>query len=277
MKRYLALLLVVVLAFGLLTACGKKKEKNRLEMILEAKKIVVGTSPDFAPMEFIDISRGDGPEKYVGLDIEFARYIAKELGVELEIKPMDFGAALTAASAGTIDLTLMGLAWKEERAESMELTDFYNVQNDPRGQGILVLKKDADKYKTAADFAGKVVAVQEASLQKSLLEEQVPGAEVKLISKTSDGVMMLVSGKVDAVGLSGSNGDSYCLNYPEVVMSDFYYDYESQGNVGGMKKGEVELCAKINEIIKKAAAEGLFEKWYQEAQDLVNEIGWEND
>jgi len=276
MKRIVALLLVLLLATAMFTACGNKKPSNKLEEIKAAGKIVVGTSPDFAPMEFIDINKV-GQDQYVGLDMEFARYIASELGVELEIRALDFGALLTAVSAGTIDVALSGFAWREERAESNELSDFYNVQSDPRGQGILILKTDADKYKTAADFAGKLVAVQEASLQKSLLEEQIPDAEPKLVSKTTDGVMMLITGKVDAVGVSGANGDTFCANYPEIMMCDFYYDYESEGNVAGMKKGEVELAAKINEIIKKAANAGLFEKWYSDAQDLANEIGWQND
>ena len=306
MKKIIALLLAIALSLSLFTACGTKPADtppaadagnnnatptptptpapaptpsapaNRLEEILAAGKLVVGTSPDFAPMEFLDINKS-GQDQYVGLDMEFARYIAQELGVELEIRAMDFGALLTAVGAGAIDMALSGFAWREERAESNELSDFYNVQSDPRGQGLLIMKEDADKYKTAADFAGKLVAVQEASLQKALLEEQIPDAEPKLVAKTTDGVMMLITGKVDAVGVSGSNGDSFCANYPEIQLSDFFYDYTSEGNVAGMMKGEVELAARVNEIIKKAAAAGLFEKWYSEAQDLANDVGWQNE
>ena len=249
---------------------------QRLEQILSAGKIVVGTSPDFAPMEFIDVNK-TGMDQYVGLDMELARYIANELGVELEIKSMDFSTVLTSIPAGTIDLALTGLAWKEDRAEAMELSDFYNIQDDPQGQGLLVLKSELSDYQTAADFSGKIVAVQEASLQKYLLEDQLPDAEPRMIAKTTDGVLMLLSGRVDAVGVSAPNGRSFIANYPDVAMSGFFYDYSSEGNVAGIMKGETALLEKINEIIQKAASEGLFEKWYLEAELLAEEIGWQNE
>ena len=44
----------------------------------------MGTSPDFAPWEFKDVS--SGTTEYVGADVELAKYIAEKLGVELEIK-----------------------------------------------------------------------------------------------------------------------------------------------------------------------------------------------
>ena len=276
MKKILALLLAVLLTMTLMAACGKKKPSNRLEEILASGKIVVGTSPDFAPMEFLDVTK-DGQDQFVGLDMWFARYIAEELGVELEIRALDFGALLTSVAAGTIDVALSGFAWREERAASNLLSDFYNVRNDPYGQGLLVMKEDADKYKTADDFNGKLVAVQEASLQKELLEEQIPGATPKLVTKTTDGVLMLITGKCDAVGVSGANGRSFVANYPDIQMCDFYYDYTSEGQVAGMKKGEEALAARINEIIKKAADEGLFEIWYQDGQDLANELGWKDE
>ena len=309
MKKILALLLVLLLVVGTLTACGNKtntsnsndkkvevtdkkedpvekpedtkpEESNEggtiLDDILKAGKIVVGTSPDFAPAEFLDISK-TGMDQYVGIDMDFARYIAKELGVELEIKPMDFGALITAVNAGNVDLILSGFAWREERAEAMELTDFYNIEDDENGQGILILKADADKYKTAADFAGKTVAVQETSLQYALLEEQIPDAIPKPITSINDGVLMLMSNKVDAVGVSSDNGLSIINNYPDVLqLSDFYYDYSSEGNVGGIKKGETNFLAKINEIVKKANDANLFPKWRQDANDLAASIGWQN-
>ena len=309
MKKIFAIILVLLMVASTLSACATKdnspsdaaKEQpvteskeadkpgdaaddkkddvdenpTRLDNILKANKIIVGTSPDFAPMEFIDINK-TGMDQYVGVDMEFARFIAAELGVELEIKTMDFGALITAVNAGTVDLVLSGFAWREERAEAMELTDFYNIQDAPNGQGILILKADADKYKTAEDFSGKTIAVQEISLQYALLEEQLPDAIPKPITNINDGVLMLLSNKVDAVGVSSDNGMTIIANYPDLQLSEFFYEYSSEGNVGGIMKGEVELLAKINEIVKKANEAGMFPIWENEANDLAGSIGWQN-
>ena len=278
MKKILTYLVIAVLTTSLLAGCGKKEVKepaNRLEKILADGVIVMATSPDFAPSEFTDDSK-EGQDMYVGVDIDFAKYIAENLGVELKIEAMDFSALQTAVSLGQVDMVLAGLAWKEERAEAMELSDFYNVTSEDNGQGILVKTDEVANYQKAEDFSGKTIAVQASSLQLSLLENQLPDAKVELVTNINDGVMMLIAGKVDGVGVAGTNGKTISGNYPEVAMSGFLYEYESEGTVVGMPKGETELCAKINEIIAKAAAEDLFTKWTEEATILANEIGWKN-
>ncbi len=276
MKKIIALVLVLLMAVGLFTACGngEKEYKNRLEKILAEGVLVVGTSPDFAPTEFID-SRQKDQDQYVGVDMEFARYIANELGVKLKIEAMDFSAVQTAVSLGQVDLALSGFAKTEKRAESMELSDYYN-NTTQNGQGLLVMKDQMGQYQKAEDFDGKVIAVQNASLQLTLLQEQLPNAVPELVKTIDDGVMMLLSGKVDAVGVAGTNGLTICKDRPQLAMSAFKYDYESKGTVVAATKGETELIAKVNEIIKKATDEGKFVTWLADAEALAQEIGWVN-
>ena len=68
---------------------------------MKAGKIVVCTSPDYAPYEFEDPTK-EGQDKYVGADMELARYIADKLGVELEITAMDFDACIAADQAAKL-------------------------------------------------------------------------------------------------------------------------------------------------------------------------------
>ena len=56
-----------------------------LDKIQERGELIVGTSPDFPPNEFIDSTK-TGQAQYVGSDIELAKYIAKKMGVKLTIK-----------------------------------------------------------------------------------------------------------------------------------------------------------------------------------------------
>ena len=65
-KKVLHLALAVVLAAALLTACQPAaEEKTRLDAIKEAGVLVVGTSPDYPPYEFI-IAGEDGSMETVG-------------------------------------------------------------------------------------------------------------------------------------------------------------------------------------------------------------------
>lgn len=271
MKKKIAVVMTMVLMCALaLTGCGKKEEKNRLEKIKEAGKIVMVTSPDFAPMEFEDISSGE--TVYAGSDIELGKYIAEKLGVELEIKAMDFTAVQTAITTNSADMAISGFSYTDDRAESMELSIFFNQVGDG-GQGVLVLKENLDQYKTAEDFAGKVVAAQNAALQYNLVESQLPDAELKPITSLNDAVMMLINGKVDAIAVAGTNGENYAKNYEEVAMSEFYFDYTEEGSVLAVPKGETELIEAINEILKEVNEQGLYEVWLEEAKVQAEALG----
>lgn len=242
---------------------------NRLEQIKAAGKLVMATSPDFAPYEFEDI-RKSGQEAIVGADIELGKYIAKGLGVELVIEPMDFGAVVAAVSEGKVDIGISGMAPKPERAAAMELSFPFNKGTG--FQGVMVAAKNKDSYKTLADLKGKKVGAQNGSLQFDLASSQIEDGQIELITSLNDGVMMLQTGKIDALAMSSTTGFQYAENYPEIVMTEIKFDYESAGNIAGIKKGEVELLEAVNVLIKEAETTGLYAKWVEEATALAKEL-----
>ena len=249
---------------------GDIDPNGHLAKILKSGKLVQGVSPDYAPWEFTDTS--SGTTEYVGADIELAKYIAEQLGVELEIHPMEFSAILQAVSSGTVDVGISGFAWTEERAEAMELSDLYN--NDVKGSSILVRKDEADQFKSAEAFAGKRIAVQNASVQQGLVGEELPAdVSVQLVSSISDGAMMLVNGKVDAVAVTALNGQTITEAYPEIAVAPWTFESEKTGNVIVLKKGDTEFMDVINEILKDVNEQGLYEKWREDATALQEKLG----
>ena len=78
------------LASFLLVACqsSSSSSQSAVEAIKQKGKLVVATSPDYAPFEFQALV--DGKNQVVGADIDMAQAIADELGVKLEISSMSF-------------------------------------------------------------------------------------------------------------------------------------------------------------------------------------------
>lgn len=252
---------------------GEVDPNGAVAKIQAAGKLVMGTAPDFAPWEFKDVS--SGTTEYVGSDIELGKYIAAQLGVELEIKPMEFSAIQQALASGTIDIGISGFAYTEQRAEALGLSDRYNV-NAAAGQGLLVLKDQASDYDSAESFAGKKIAAQNASLQQTLVQEQLPkDVQMQIVTQVTDGVMMLTTGKVDAVAVSGDNGESLVKTYPDLAMAAFKFAYDSDGNVVAVKKGNDELLNAVNAIIADVNEKGLYEKWKTDAKALADSLGIE--
>ena len=267
-------IVLAVMGLALVSAagCSGSKEENKLETIKEKGVLVMATSPDFAPYEFQDVSSGE--TKYLGAEIELGKYIAEQMGVELQLEAMDFSAVEAAISTGKVDIAISGFAKTPEREENMGLSHYYRAESsDGKDQGLLVLKENADQYQTAEDFAGKKVAAQNGALQQNLVTEQLPDAQMEVITSINDGIMMLTTGKVDAVAVADAVGESYTENYPELAMADFYFEYESQGNVVAVTKGQDELLAEINRIIDDVMDKGLYKQWWDEAVEQANALG----
>ena len=190
---------------------------------------------------------------------------------------MEFSAIQQAVTSGNIDMGISGFAYTDERAEAMGLSERYNV-NTKKGQGLLVKKELASQYNTAESFAGKKVATQNATLQNKLATEQLPSdVQIQLVTNITDGVMMLKTGKVDALAVSGDNGESLAKTYDDIAMADFMFDYSSEGNVIAIKKGDDDLLNAINEVIVEVNEKGLYEQWREEAVALAEKLGIETN
>ena len=249
-------LISLALAFAMILTCSFALA-DRLADIQAAGKIVIATSPDWPPYEYID---DDG--NIVGTDVLMMQWIAEQLGVELEIQPLAFDACLAAVGRGDVDLMVAGLTFDEERLNAMELTGIYWNEGD---QGLLVKKGMRATYNSADAFAGKVVAAQNGTNQQIMVEEQLSGATLELVTKIPDGVNMVKTGRVDALAVPKTVYDSVLAENDDLEVAEFAFDFEG-GNYIASVKGEDALTAKIQELIDQINAEGLYQQWVDEIQ-----------
>ena len=260
MKKMFALLLAVLMVAALFTGCGKSSENI----------LTVATSPDFAPMEFCDVSK-TGQDQYVGFDIMLAKYIADELGMELEILPMSFDSCPTAVTSGKATLAISGFSWMEDRAANYNLSDYYYAGDNETEQVIITLKDKEGQFASVDDFAGMKIGAQNASLQEQLCQEQLPGAEIVTIGDLSTALMQLKKGDFDFIAVAKGQADVFLSNDPDVALSGFEFDVDPKyvGNLVILKKGDDEMTEKVNAILAKAEAAGLYAEWYEEAEILA--------
>ena len=96
-------------------AASEKKvaEGSVLKKIKKSGELVVGTSADYPPLEFT--ASENGKTKYVGVDIELAKDIAKDLNVKLVIKIMSFDSLLVALETGKVDMVISAMTPTPER------------------------------------------------------------------------------------------------------------------------------------------------------------------
>ena len=174
MKKILSVLVIVLFVF-FMTACKKDEDKDL--GLVEKGKLIVVTSSDYAPYEFIDLTK-TGQEKFVGSDMALAKYLANKLDLELVIKAMDFNALLTALDSGKADLAIAGLSYTEERAAYMFSSCYYG--DGDGGQIVVTLKENIDKYNSLESLNVKEnkIAAQNGALQVGLVQSQLPNASL---------------------------------------------------------------------------------------------------
>lgn len=251
-------LFAICLSLGLvvtMSACASSK-----------KVLIIGTSPDYAPYEFINPT----DQSVVGADVELMKYIATELGMELKIETASFDDLIPGIQSGKYPVAIAGFTYKEERAAVVDYSDVYYSEGY---QGMLIKASDASTLTSVASFDGKNINAQSGSLQESIAKEQLPNAKYTPITQLTDGVQNLLSGKVSGLVISSTAGEQVVANQPSLMLANFQLQADDSGTYVLMTKGQDDLKAKINAAIAKAKAEGLYQQWFDDAKALSLELG----
>ena len=242
-----------------------EEEAAALKTVTDGK-LTVATSPDFAPYEFYAID-DNGDPVLAGFDPALAQYVADYLGLELEIVPMDFDGVLAELANGTVDLGMAGLSPDPKRADSMEFSDIYYTG----GQSFVCVQSNKDKFTDLASTNNPEFSIgaQTGSIQVDLAETNSPDADIVQLTKVTDIVAELLSGKLDGAYIETAVALSYAQNYPELcVLLDVPYD--SEGSSIGVVKGNDALLASVNEAIAAALADGSMDKFVAEANEKAS-------
>ena len=264
MKKFIAMLMALTILLSL-AACGAGSGSGDEIKTVTPGKLTVALSPDFAPMEFVDPTK-EGQDMYVGFDVSLSKFIAEELGLELVIMPMSFDACQTAVYAGTVDMSISGFSWTEEREQNYNMSDYYHAGDNEDEQVLITLASNGDKFATAEGLKGAKIGAQNASLQQSLTTEQLPDSELVIFTDIGTGVLQLKNGDFDCIAVADGNADAIIASNPEIALSGFkfFVDEKYTGNVILLQKGADELTDAVNNILSKA--EQYYDKWYEDAK-----------
>lgn len=278
-KKFLNIAIIAITAL-LLFGCGKKEEKAddsakeavkvevkttgpTIDAIKEKGKLVLGTSADFPPMEWTSFQ--SGKEEFTGVDIALAQAIADSLGVELEVKNMAFEGLLGSLKAGDVDIVLAGMGADEERKKQVDFSEEYSQGK----QVLLVTEENKDKYKTFDDLNGKIIGTQLGSLQHKFATEKF-GDNCKGFDLNNVIIEQLKNKSIDAAFLSELPAKQFAsITEGFVILEDLGIPDES-GFAVAVKKGNDDLTAAVNEVVKGLKDSGQVEKWFDEYIELSN-------
>lgn len=244
MKKFTAILAASLAIVVLLAGCGGKSN-NEGGMTIKEGKLIMATEATFPPYEYMQGS------EVVGVDVDIARAIAEELGLELVVEEMDFSAALAATQTGKADFAAAGISITEERQKTMDFSVEYANSKQ------VILTREDTGVNSPDDLQSIAVGVQlgtVADLELSENPDDYPGIEIERYNKYTDAVTDLINGRLDAIVLDSlpaqqlKTMDEGLIICDEELFTDVY--------AIAVKKGNTELLDAINTALEKLIADG---------------------
>jgi len=243
MKKWIAMLLAVLMVAACFVGCGKKEEKT----------ITVGYTL-YAPMNYLD---EDG--KLIGFDTDLAKAVFEKMGYKVLFQEIDWSSRYTDLDSGTIDCVWNGFTCNTADDDGIlrsEKVDFsYNYMENRQ---VIVAKADSG-IAAAADLKGKVAAVESGSAGESYAKS-FEGVTTKGFLKQTDCLFEVNAGTADFAVLDAQlaksyagKGDYAALAIVDGLSSDVEY------YAIGFKKGSA-LTAQVNAQLEALAKDGTIAK-----------------
>ena len=249
-KKIFAITLMAGLAMTSLV--GRNAAKEDSGNAEAAKKVVVGTNPEFPPFEYQD-KEGN----MEGFDLDLMTAISEDQGFEVDFQSLEFDALTGALATGQIDAAAAGISVTPERNEQVLFSNPY--MNASLG---IVVTKDNTSIKSADDLKGKVVCAQlgttGAEAATKLKEEGVI-KDAKLLANFNVCMQELATGGSDACINDMPVNLNYIEAHPDTVkvLDDLYATDYYAITVGKENK---DLQDKINVGLKNIIASGKYEE-----------------
>lgn len=269
-KKIISLMMVMTMTCGLFAGCGSDKASNDaaadagtesssdtasdsssddlLSTIKERGYITVAMEGTWAPWTY-----HDEDDNLVGFDVEVAKAVADELGVDVQYQEGEWDGLLAGVQSGRYDIMVNGVGYTEERAQAYTFSDPYCYNKT-----ALIVRGDNEDIKSLEDLKGKTTCNSANSTYQLIAEEY--GANV-LDVETLDGTLEMVLAGTDRADAT-LNAEASFLDYmnahPDANLKIVDYYPESEKVCIIMPKGDSSDSLKeaINSAIEKLRADG---------------------
>ena len=278
MKRILAFLLLSVFIFIISCNSGNNAnnntevggegvtnttEDNSLKKVKDAGKLILGLDDTFAPMGFRD-ENGN----IVGFDIDLALEVANRMGVQLEIKPVEWSSSILSLNKGDVDMLWNGVTINEARKQQINFSKPY------LNNRLIIVKAVSDNtINSKDDLAGKTLGVQVGSNDEALTADPISSSvkEIRRYDVNVNAFLDLQAGRIDAVIIDEVAAQYYISEKqaPFVVVENNYLTEELYGV--GFRKSDGKLLSEVDRILDEMKADGkaaeISQKWF--GKDIV--------
>ena len=255
--KFLTKSLITVAFLGTLLS-SNSAFADRLDDIEKRGEIKIAVFDSNPPFGFID----ETTNKIVGLDVDYANAIAKELNVKVELVPTNPANRIPLLTSKKADLIVANFTVTDERAKTVD----FSLPYFATGQKFIAKK---GVLKTADDLKNLRIGADKGTVMEITLREKYPTAKVISYDDTPFAFAALRNGVVQAITQDDAKLIGLLANVPEEQRENFEispFSITQEYQAVGIPKGETRLIDKVNQILLKLETNGealtIYNRWF---------------
>jgi polar amino acid transport system substrate-binding protein len=262
MKKVLIFSLVALFATGFIFSTSvlgadiELAKKSTIQKILTRGELRVGFESGYVPFEMTD-KKGN----FIGFDMDFARRMAKEMGVKFVPVNTEWDGIIPALMTDKFDIIMGGMTITQERNLKINFADPYIVV----GQTILLNKKHEGKVTSYKDLNDPkyILTSRLGTTGEQAIKKYMPKATYKSFQTEADAGLEVINGKADALVydlpfcgfLYGSQGKG------KTVFLDEPFTYEPLA--WAVNQGDPDFLNWLNNFLRQTKGDGFYDRVYQ--------------
>jgi len=213
-----------------------------LDTIISRGYIKIGTSADYPPFEFVNISTSE----IEGFDPDVCGWIADELGVTIQWSDQSFGGLIASCAAGNLDMVAAAMTYNDNRSSYLAASVSYISV----GQAVVVRNDSVLTITGLSDLVGETVGAQ---LGTTLHADLVAAGVTPVGHVTVDALMLdLIGGGIDVVYIDIPVYTVWTRTYNLKVILEAGVEEFALWT----RYGEPELLYEINNVILDSFIDG---------------------
>jgi polar amino acid transport system substrate-binding protein len=262
MKKAFLLSLVALFATGFIFSTSvlgadiELAKKSTVEKILKRGELRVGFESGYVPFEMTD-KKGN----FIGFDMDFARRMAKDMGVKFVPVNTEWDGIIPALMTDKFDIIMGGMTITQERNLKINFAEPYIVV----GQTILLNKKHEGTVKSYKDLNDPkyILTSRLGTTGEQAIKKYMPKATYKSFQSEAEAGLEVINGKADALVydlpfcgfLYGSQGKG------KTVFLDEPFTYEPLA--WAVNKGDPDFLNWLNNFLRQTKGDGFYDRLYQ--------------
>ncbi|MBU2646597.1 transporter substrate-binding domain-containing protein [bacterium] len=222
--------------------------ESQLDTIVRRGTLKVGMST------FVPWAMKDKEGKLIGFEIDVARQLAEDLGVEVEFVPTKWSGIIPALLTGKFDVIIGGMGIQPGR----NLKVNFSIPYDYTGMSIVAHKEKARGYKSLSDFnkPSVLIAARIGTTAAAAVKKFMSKATLKLFDDESQAIQELLSGRVHAVVASAPLPAFQAIKYAENLFTPVAGTFTREPIAFALRKGDYDLVNFFNSWIRVKESQG---------------------